>query len=159
MQIASIRELRPVAFVRLYVVHVRGPGTDSTLGAFPAKRLLQELRWPQIIQPFRRQVHPVPGLGLGAAAVFWLMGCAVSIRHQDAASRMPARPERLLCHRAITSGQNKKRPSHRHPSSGLVSWLRRWSLRTLAQALRYSRYSPAHTACTVEADCERWCPD
>ena len=159
MQIASIRELRPVSVVRLHMVHIRGPGADTTLCTFPTKRFPQKLLGAQIIQPLRREVHPVPGLGLLAApgAVFGLVGCAVSTRHQDAAARMPARPERFLCHRAITSGQNKKRPSHRHPFSGFVSWLRRWSLRTLAQALRYSRYFPAHTACTVEADCERWC--
>ena len=95
MQISSIRELCPIAVVRLHVVYVRGPGTDAMPGAFPAKWLLQELRRTQVLKPFRRQVHPVPGLGLCAAAVFWLMDCAISIRNQDAASRMPAWPERL----------------------------------------------------------------
>lgn len=110
MQIASIRELRPVSVVRLHMVHISGPGADTTLCTFPTKRFPQKLPGAQIIQPLRREIHPVPGLGLLAApgAVFGLVGCAVSTRHQDAAARMPARPERFLCHRAITSGQNRR---------------------------------------------------
>lgn len=40
----------------------------------------------------------------------------------------------------------------------VLSWLRRWSLWTRAQALRYSRVSPARSACTFGAGFGRWCP-
>lgn len=58
--------------------------------------------------------------------------------------------------RAITSGQNKKRPSHDTLSGR--HWLRRWSHGTLAQALRYSQCSPAHSVCIFWAGFGRWCP-
>lgn len=116
LQILPVREHRPVPVVRDDVVHLRGPGSAARISwripnrTLPAKRLSQELSGAQIVCPFRRGVHPAPGSGRLAAAcsVVGLMRCAVSARHQGAASWVPARPQGLLCHRAITSGQNKK---------------------------------------------------
>ena len=148
----------PVAPKGLDVIHHRGPGTNTSLGTFPAKGLPQELGRTQVLCPDRQTV---PGMPLGrdpSACLGGLMLGAVSITGQGRTSRMPAGPERLLCHWAITSGQNKKRPSLRPPQRA-VKWLRRWSLWTLAQALRYSRCFLARTVCTVAANCERLCSD
>ena len=122
LQIFPVRERPPVPVVGLYMVYICGPGADAVPCAFPAKWLAQKLGWPKILRPLRREVHPMPGLGCVAApgAVFWLMGCAVSIWHQGAASRMPARPEGFLCHRAITSGQNKKPMPTSFPNGKII---------------------------------------
>lgn len=121
MQIASIRELRPVSVVRLHMVHIRGPGADTTLCTFPTKRFPQKLLGSQIIHPLRREIHPVPGLGLLAApgAVFGLVGCTVSTRHQDAAARMPARSERLQGHGLSPPGKTKSPPRQQPPQRKL----------------------------------------
>ena len=140
LQILPVREHRPVPVVRDDVVHLRGPGSAARISwripnrTLPAKRLSQELSGAQIVCPFRRGVHPAPGSGRLAAAcsVFGLMRCAVSARHQGAASWVSARPQGLLCHRAITSGQNKR--AWADTSALRIMWLRligsgsnRWS--------------------------------
>ena len=130
LQVPPVREHRPVPVVRLHMIHVRGPGAVPGIsgripsGALPAERLPQELGGPQVIRPFRGGIHPPPGLGRLAApsAVFRLVGRAVSVRDQDAASRVPARPQGLLCHRAITSGQNKR--AWADTSALRIMWLR-----------------------------------
>lgn len=152
LQILPVREHRPVPVVRDDVVHLRGPGSAARISwripnrTLPAKRLSQELSGAQIVCPFRRGVHPAPGSGRLAAAcsVFGLMRCAVSARHQGAASWVSARPQGLLCHRAITSGQNKRACAdtsrnlrfmwHRHSGTGTG---------------QYSRWPPCHRPCRI----------
>ena len=46
LQVATVREHRPVSAVRLDVVHFRGRCSDSAPGALPAKRLSKELAGP-----------------------------------------------------------------------------------------------------------------
>ena len=124
LKIATIHEHCPVSAVRLDVIHFRGRCPVSVPSTLPAKRLSQELSGAQIVCPFRRGVHPAPGSGRLAAAcsVFGLMRCAVSARHQGAASWVSARPQGLLCHRAITSGQNKR--AWADTSALRIMWLR-----------------------------------
>lgn len=52
----------------------------------------------------------------------------------------------------------QKAPKPTTPQVWVLSWLRRWSLWTRAQALRYSRVSPARSVCTFGAGFGRWCP-
>lgn len=125
LQILSVREHRPVPVVRDDVVHLRGPGSAARISwripnrTLPAKRLSQELSGAQFVCPFRRGVHPAPGSGRLAAAcsVFGLMRCAVSARHQGAASWVPARPQGLLCHGLSPPGKTKE-PGPTRPHCG-----------------------------------------
>ena len=90
LEIAAICEDCPVSAVRPDVVHFCGRYPDAMPGTLPAKWLLKELVGPQIIRPLWGQVHPVPGLGLVAAAVLWAVAVAVAVGDQDRTSRMPA---------------------------------------------------------------------
>lgn len=96
LQVVPVREQIQIPLVGLDVVHVCGSGADAVTGALPAIRLPQELAGANIVGPFRRQVQPVPGGAFGAALRFGLVSGAVAIRHQDAASRVPARPQGFL---------------------------------------------------------------
>ena len=90
LEIAAICEDCPVSAVRPDVVHFCGRCPDTMPGTLPAKWLLKELVGPQIIRPLCGQVHPVPGLGLVAAAVLWAVAVAVAVGDQDRTSRMSA---------------------------------------------------------------------
>lgn len=98
LQVAPIREQIPVPLVGANVIHIRGLGADAVPGALPAVPLPQELAGPQIVRPLRAQIQPVPGGAVGAALILGpgLVSGAVAVWHQDAASRVPARPQGFL---------------------------------------------------------------
>ena len=64
LQIAAVRELLPVAVMRLDVIHVRRPGANAMPCTLPAPLLTQQLRRPEIIRPELGAVPcaPLPGL-------------------------------------------------------------------------------------------------
>ena len=122
--IGRVGKQLPVSAMGLDVIHHRGSGAAAWVsrrilpGALPAKRLSHELSRAQVIRPDGKAVPAMP-LGRDPAARFYgLVLGAVSIAGQRRASWVPTRPQRLLCHRAITSGQNKKRLGHRHSLFG-----------------------------------------
>ena len=122
--IGRVGKQLPVSAMGLDVVHHRGPGPAAwisrriLLGTLSAKWLSHELSRAQVIRPDGKAVPAMP-LGRDPAARFYgLVLGAVSIAGQRRASWVPTRPQRLLCHRAITSGQNKKRLGHRHSLFG-----------------------------------------
>ena len=103
--VGRVNKQPPVPAMGLDVVHHRGPGVYAPSGALPAPRLPQELIGPQVVRPDRQAVPAMPLGGGPPLRLYGLVLGAVSIPGQRRASRMPARPERFLCHRAITSGQ------------------------------------------------------
>ena len=109
LQVATVREYRPVSAVRLDVVHFRGRCPDSTPGTFPAKRLTKELSGPQVLRPLWSQVHPVPGLGRIAAAVLGAVEITIAASYQGRTPRMSAWTQRLLCHGLSPPGKTKSR--------------------------------------------------
>lgn len=120
LQILPVGEPGPVSAVRLHMVHIGGRRSDTAPGALPAERLPQELRGPEIIQPYRRSVHPAPGLSLRAApaAVFRPVFRTPAVTGQRTASWMPARSERLHCHGLSPPGKIKTPDPTTQPSSG-----------------------------------------
>lgn len=98
LQVVPVREQVPVALVGPDMVHIRGPSAQTMLGALLAIRLPQELAGPQIVRPLWAQIQPVPGGAVGAALILGpgLVSGAVAVWHQDAASRVPARPQGFL---------------------------------------------------------------
>lgn len=64
LQIAAVRELLPVAVMRLDVIHVRRSGANAMPCTLPAPLLTQQLRRPEIIRPELGAVPcaPLPGL-------------------------------------------------------------------------------------------------
>jgi hypothetical protein len=68
LQVTAVGKLGPVAFVVHDVIHIGGPRPESTLGTLPAKRLYEELRWSEIVQPLSRLIHPPPRTRLRTAA-------------------------------------------------------------------------------------------
>ena len=109
LQVATVREYRPVSAVRLDVVHFRGRCPDSTPGTFPAKRLTKELSGPQVLRPLWSQVHPVPGLGRITAAVLGAVEITIAASYQGRTPRMSAWTQRLLCHGLSPPGKTKSR--------------------------------------------------
>ena len=95
-----VRKHGPAAFVIDPVVYIRRPDPPPGPCAFLAKRLLQQLIWPEIVLPLRRAVKPVPGFGSLAAiaGAFCLVRFAVSASRQRPAAWMSARPHGLCCH-------------------------------------------------------------
>lgn len=112
--VGRVNKQPPVPAMGLDVVHHRSTGTVAGIswrilsGALPAKRLPQELSRTQVICPDRQAVPAMPLGGDPAARFYRLVLGAISITGQRRASWVPARPQGFLCHRAITSGQNKK---------------------------------------------------
>ncbi len=153
--VGRVDEQRPAPPVRLDVVHYRGPDTVTTLGALAAERLPQKLCRAEIICPDGQAV-PAVVLRRGPAGRF--LGLVLgAVRPPGSGRRTPGvgMAGAALRPRAITSGQNKKRPSHDTLSGH--HWLRRWSLWTLAQAHRYSQRSPVRSVCTSGAGFGRSC--
>ena len=109
LEIAAVREHRPVSAVRLDVVHFRGRRPVSAPGTFPAKRLAKELSGPQVLRPLWSQVHPVPGLGRIAAAVLGAVEITIAASYQGRTPRMSAWTQRLLCHGLSPPGKTKSR--------------------------------------------------
>lgn len=107
LQVTAIREERPVPTVGHDVVHVRGPHSSALLGTGPAIGLTQELVWAEIVRPLRRSIQTVPCGAVGAALIFGLVGSTVAVRHQDAASWMPAWSQRLPAHGLSPPGKQK----------------------------------------------------
>ena len=112
--IGRVGKQLPVSAMGLDVIHHRGPGAAARISwripnrALPAKRLSHELSRAQVIRPDGKAVPAMPLDRDPAARFYGLVLGAVSIAGQRRASWVPTRPQRLLCHRAITSGQNKK---------------------------------------------------
>ena len=126
--IGRVGKQLPVSAMGLDVIHHRGPGAAAWVsrrilpGALPARRLSHELSRAQVIRPDGKAVPAMP-LGRDPAARFYgLVLGAVSIAGQRRASWVPTRPQRLLCHRAITSGQNKR--AWADTSALRIMWLR-----------------------------------
>lgn len=155
LQVCSVDEQRPIAFVLLDVIHISGQHPRTSFGAFPAKRLSQELRRSQVIRPDRQAVPAMPGHALTAWRLYWLMRCAPSITRQGGTSWISARPKRLIGHGLSPPGKTKSAQATMSHTGH--HRLRRWSLWTLAQALRYSRLSLACSACTSRAEAQRMC--
>lgn len=107
LQVTAIREERPIPTVGHDVVHVRGPHSSALLGTGPAIGLTQELVWAEIVRPLRRSIQTVPCGAVGAALIFGLVGSTVAVRHQDAASWMPAWSQRLPAHGLSPPGKQK----------------------------------------------------
>ena len=110
LQIAAVRELLPVAVVRLDVIHVRRSGANAMPCTLPAPRLTQQLRGPQVVCPDRHAVPATPPTALGAApcAVLGSVLVTVPAPHQLPAAGMQARPQRLTCHtRACRAGRTR----------------------------------------------------
>ena len=98
LQVASIGEQRPISTVIHDVVHIRGSGTHTTLSAFAAPRLAHKLRWPQILVPDIRTIHPAPRLcSIAAPIATGLVLVAVSGHRQRMTSWMSAQTHRFVC--------------------------------------------------------------
>lgn len=64
MQVRSFGKRRPIPLVVPDVVYVGGRCAHATPGTFPAKRLVEQLGWPEIIGPYRQAIPAVPRDGL-----------------------------------------------------------------------------------------------
>ena len=153
LQVATVREYRPVSAVRLDVVHFRGRCPDSTPGTFPAKRLTKELAGPQVFRPLWCQVHPVPGLGFVAAVILWPVAVAVAVGDQGRTPRMPAWAQRLLCHGLSPPGKTKSLRQHVRPLR--IMWHRLYGTGTR----RYSRWTLFRRACNTPSSSWLWSLD
>lgn len=160
--VGRVDEQRPAPPVGLDVVHHRCPGAVPGVsgrilrGALAAERLPQELRRAQVVRPDRQgctscDIPPRPGEGLSGA-------CAWDSTPPGSGGtpRVSARPERLQGHGLSPPGKTKSAQATTPDCSGCHR-LRRWSLWTRAQALRYSRGSPVRSVCTCVAGFGRSC--
>ena len=76
LEIAAVTEHCPVALVVDDVVDVGSADAPASSGTLSAEWLAHELRRSKILAPFVGEVHPAPGLRLGATlfqAFLWLM--------------------------------------------------------------------------------------
>ena len=154
--VGRVDEQRPAPPVRLDVVHYRGPDTVTTLGALAAERLPQELRRAQVVRPDRQAVPAVILRRDPARGFLRLVLGTVPLPGQGGTPRVSARPERLQGHGLSPPGKTKSAQATTPDCSGCHR-LRRWSLWTRAQALRYSRGSPVRSVCTCVAGFGRSC--
>lgn len=154
LQIAPVAELAPVSLVVDDVVNVRRPNAKPPLCTLAAKRLTQELHRPQITLPFVGLIHPAPGLCLGTAPVAARpVGVAVAVAHQHAASRMSARPQRLLAHGLSPPGKTKS--LRRHKPLSRIMWRRHSGTGTR----RYSRWTLSRRSCSKRSATAPWSRD
>lgn len=119
LEVAAVNKPGPDATVWHDVVNVRCPNThqirqsfpDGPPSTFPAERLPQKLRRPEIIRPDRQRVPGVPVCRFRAStlAILWLVLATVASPYQFRASRMCTRTERFQSHK-ITSEKTKRRP-------------------------------------------------
>ena len=100
LQVVWVGELLPVALERDDVVNVGRPLPDADPGALTAKRLIKQLRRPQIVRPNRQAVPTPPRPALCAAPLhaLWLVLLAVAASHQRRAAWMQAGAQGLTCH-------------------------------------------------------------
>ena len=98
LEVRAVGEHRPISAVIRDMIHIRCPSPDPTLRTRTAPWLMQKLRWPQILEPDIRAIHPAPRLGrLTAPVTAGFMLVTVSGRSQRMASGMAAQPHRFVC--------------------------------------------------------------
>ena len=134
--VGRVDELAPVSPVGHDVVHHRGTGAEAPLGTLPAEGLPQELRRAQAVCPDGQAV-PAMVLRRGPAGGLW-PAYGPDSTPPGSGQRTPGvgMVGAALRPRAITSGQNKKRPSHDPNLSGFIGsgaglsgrWLRRFDI-------------------------------
>lgn len=151
LQVCFVDKKRPIAFVILDVIYVCGKHSQSSLGAFPAKWLPQELRRPQIIRPDRQVIPAMPSRALTAWRLYGLMRCAPSITGQGETSWISARPKQLIGHRLSPPGKTKS-PYPTFPKRKIIG-------HGLSMSTGHCRYLPGTLPCisgTRESDFLRW---
>ena len=147
-----------VSTVRLDVIHLRGRCPSAVPGTLTAKRLSKELAGPQVLRPLRGKVHPVPGLGRGAASVLWAVEITVAVGDQGSTSRMPAGAQRLVSHGLSPPDKIKTPEPMTKPAMG-DHGLRRSTLRPLAisrmisvlQSLQYTGRPVASVSSSIRS--------
>ena len=158
LQVAAVCEHRPVSTVRLDVIHLRGRWPSAVPGTLTAKRPSTELAGPQVLRPLRGKVHPVPGLGRGAASVLWAVEITVAVGDQGSTSRMPAGAQRLVSHGLSPPDKIKTPEPMTKPAMG-DHGLRRSTLRPLAisrmisvlQSLQYTGRPVASVSSSIRS--------
>lgn len=107
MQIIPVCKQRPIAPMRHNVIYFCCLDPQVILGAFAAEWLPKELGRPEILRPDRQAVPAMIG-GAVLALVLWPMLHAPAVTNQFWTARLPAGPERFVCH-SFTLPERRKR--------------------------------------------------
>lgn len=149
LQVCLIDECSPIPFVIPDMIHVSGRNALPSPSALPAERLSKKLPRPENLCPYRQAVPIMPGSGLPAASLFWLVLRAPAALRQFRTSWMPTWPKYFVCHGLSPPGKTKA-PKPQRPLRDR-HWLRRWRFGS-GSGSRYLQYFSACTTCSRPQD-------